>query len=183
MPYPTAAAPRLDAGACPPPPQAPGDLDPRALRTLLGSYPTGVAIVTTRASGGRRVGLTINSFASLSLDPPLVLWSLGNHSPSLGIFRDSRHFAIHVLARDQQALARRFADPSVRDKFEGVATHDTPEGVPLIDGALTALVCAHDRCCDAGDHLLLIGRIVGTRQCGGTPLVFHAGRYAALAPA
>lgn len=156
------------------------DLEPRTLRNLMGSYPTGVAIVTMRTPTGRAVGLTINSFASLSLDPPLVLWSLVNHSPNLEVFRDCTHFAINVLADGQEELARRFASPAVTDKFEGVAVAHAPEGLPVIDGALAVLVCQHDHCRTVGDHLLMVGRIVRTGHQPAAPLVFHAGRFTAL---
>ncbi len=154
--------------------------DSRELRQLLGSYPTGVAIVTTRAADGRPVGLTINSFASLSLDPPLVLWSLVNHSPSLDVFRDCTHFAIHVLSSEHEELARRFANPKVADKFAQLNLHYTPEGVPVLGGAVTTLVCAHDDSRHAGDHLLMVGRVVRTASTPGTPLVFHQGRFTSL---
>lgn len=156
------------------------DLAPRALRDLLGSYPTGVAIVTTRAADGRNVGLTINSFASLSLDPPLVLWSLVNRSPNLAVFRDSAHFAINILASGHEALARRFADPAVPDKFADVTVRETPEGVAAIDGALATLVCAHDHCRTVGDHLLLVGQVVRVASQPSEPLVFHAGRFTSV---
>ncbi len=158
------------------------DLQPRTLRNLLGSYPTGVAIVTTRTAEGRSVGLTINSFASLSLDPPLVLWSLVNHSPNLAAFRDCAHFAIHILPREHEELAKRFASPAVPDKFAGVDVIDAPEGVPVLTGAVTTLVCASeaDHSRHAGDHLLMVGRVVRTHSAPGTPLVFHAGRFTAL---
>ncbi|MGE8318645.1 MAG: flavin reductase family protein [Comamonas sp.] len=159
------------------------DLEPRALRTLLGSYPTGVAIVTTRAADGRPVGLTINSFASLSLEPPLVLWSLVNHSPSLAVFRDCAHFAIHVLPREHEALARRFANPAVADKFAELDLLVSPEGVPVLRGAVTTLVCANDHSRHTGDHLLVVGRVVRARSAPGAPLVFHAGRFTSLHPA
>lgn len=157
------------------------DLEPRVLRNLLGSYPTGVAIVTTRAADGRSVGLTINSFASLSLSPPLVLWSLVSHSSSLATFRECSHFAISVLGRAQEGLASRFATSAVPDKFEGVPLTQVPEGVPVIEQALTSLVCVHDHCREVGDHLLLVGRIVRTLSAPGTPLVFHDGQFKELA--
>lgn len=159
------------------------DLEPRALRNLFGTYPTGVAIVTTRSAEGRSVGLTINSFASLSLDPPLILWSLVNHSPNLEVFRDCSHFAVNILSSEHEELARRFASPAVPDKFAEVAVHETPEGLPVIEGAVATLVCAHDHSRHAGDHLLMIGRVVRTDSQAGTPLVFHAGRFTALHPA
>lgn len=156
------------------------ELSSANLRKLFGCYPTGVAIVTTRAADGRKVGLTINSFASLSLDPPLILWSLVNHSPSLKVFRDSRHFVINVLASSHECLARRFANPTIPDKFADVEVEETPEGVPAIGGALTSLVCEHDHCRTVGDHLLLIGRVVRTASHPNEPLVFHEGRFASV---
>ena len=156
------------------------DLQPRSLRNVLGSYPTGVAIVTTRTRDGRAVGLTINSFASLSLDPPLVLWSLVNRSPNLAAFRVCSHFTINVLAREQEALAMRFANPAIADKFAGAPVQATPEGLPAIAGAVATLVCANERQSEAGDHLLLVGRVQRIASAGGAPLVFHAGRFTAL---
>ncbi|MEK8053099.1 flavin reductase family protein [Ideonella sp. DXS22W] len=153
------------------------DIAPAALRQVLGSYATGVAVVSTRAADGRPVGLTINSFASLSLAPPLVLWSLVNHSPSLAAFATAPHFAISVLAHDQQALARRFASAAVADKFDGVAVHEAPEGVPVIDDALATLVCARDSCTPAGDHQLFIGQVLRMQRGEGAPLVFQGGRF------
>lgn len=159
------------------------DLEPRSLRNVLGSYPTGVAIVTTRLPDGRRVGLTINSFASLSLDPPLVLWSLVNKSSNLEAFRSCSHFTINVLSSRQEELARRFANSKLADKFEGTAIVETPEGMPAIHGAVATLVCANDQQSDAGDHLLLFGRVLRIASASETPLVFHGGRFAALGSA
>lgn len=156
------------------------DLTPRTLRNLLGTYPTGVAIVTTRADDGRPVGLTINSFAPVSLEPPLVLWSLVNHSSNYEVFRDCPYFAIHFLDVSDAALASHFANSSVADKFAGVAYQQSPEGVPALDAALTTLICAHDHCKQVGDHLLMFGRIVRTAHRTGSPLVFHHGRFASL---
>ena len=156
------------------------DLEPKTLRGVLGSYPTGVAIVATRTREGRAVGLTINSFASLSLDPPLVLWSLVNRSPSLAAFRDCEHFTINVLASGQEELARRFANSTVTDKFADAPVREAPEGIPAIDGAVATLVCANDQQNHAGDHLLLFGRVLRVASAAGTPLVFHAGRFTAL---
>jgi len=156
------------------------DLAPKTLRNLLGHYPTGVAIVTTRHHDGRQIGLTINSFASLSLDPPLVLWSLVNHSPNLEAFRNCSHFAINILSQQQDELARRFATPAIADKFSGVELERVPEGVPVIKDALTTLVCMNDDCRTIGDHLLMIGKVVRTNHQPSTPLVFHTGRFTSL---
>lgn len=156
-------------------------IESRSLRQVLGHYPTGVAIVTTRAADGRAVGLTINSFASLSLNPALVLWSLVDRSPNLAVFQSAPHFAISVLASHHQALASRFADPSVVDKFGGVAVREAAEGVPVIADALATLVCAAEQRHTAGDHELFIGRVLRMDRGDGVPLVFHSGRFAALA--
>lgn len=167
-------APPADAWEC-------AGVQPQALRGVLGNYPTGVAIVTTCAADGRHVGLTINSFASLSLEPPLVLWSLVNHSPNLAVFRNCTHFAINVLAREHEDLARRFANPAVADKFNGVALRQAPEGIPALAQAIATLVCVHDHSRTVGDHLLMVGRVVRTACQPGQPLVFHGGRFASVA--
>lgn len=155
----------------------------RALRRALGQYPTGVTIVTAYAADRRPVGLTVNSFASLSLEPPLLLWSLANPSPSRQVFRGATHFAVHVLAADQAALAARFADPRVPDKFAGVALADPTGTAPLIAGALATFVCACRDALVAGDHTLFIGAIESHTSTAGEALVFHRGRFTALAPA
>ena len=157
----------------------------RPLRHALGAYPTGVTIVTARAPDGRAVGLTVNSFASLSLDPPLLLWSLANRSPNLRAFRTASHFAINVLASEQAALAKRFATPSVVDKFEGVRLHRDPsvprtQIVPLIEGAAAHFVCASRDALEAGDHTLFIGRIEHHHCEDRAPLVFHGGSFVGL---
>ncbi|MFT2793722.1 flavin reductase family protein [Serratia sp. T13T92] len=150
------------------------------LRNLLGTYPTGVAIVTMRKEDGTHVGLTINSFASLSLEPPLILWSLVNYSSNLEAFRNCSHFAINILSIEQQELAIRFATQSIIDKFSGVQIEYVTEGLPVIKGALTTLICENYACSDIGDHMLVIGRIVGTNHQPSTPLIFHAGSFTSL---
>jgi flavin reductase (DIM6/NTAB) family NADH-FMN oxidoreductase RutF len=155
-------------------------LDTRALRNALGGYPTGVAIVTTRAACGRPVGLTVNSFASLSLDPPLVLWSLSSRSSSLDAFCAGRYFSVNVLAAGQEDLAWSFADPAVVDRFALVAPDDSPERMPLIPGSLASFVCARELAQDAGDHKLFVGRVLRFHATGAEPAVFQRGRFARL---
>lgn len=156
-------------------------LNARSLRALFGNYPTGVAIVTTRSSDGRPVGLTINSFASVSLDPALALWSLANTSSNYDTFRNCEHFAIHFLAAGDHLLATRFATPSITDKFAEVTYQDSDHGVPLLDSAMTTLLCKQNTCMDAGDHLVLIGKITKAWSRPEQPLVFHQGRFVELA--
>lgn len=160
----------------------------RRLRQALGSYPTGVTVVTTRAPDGRAVGLTVNSFASLSLEPPLLLWSLSNRSPSLRAFRSASHFAINVLAHGQQALAQRFANPRVVDKFEGLrllrpaAPHGAGQDAPVLADGAAWFVCACRDAIETGDHTLFIGRVEAYDSAAPqAPLVFHAGAFTALA--
>ncbi len=159
--------------------------DVRALRNALGVYPTGVTIVTTRGVDGRSVGLTVNSFASLSLEPPLLLWSLSNRSPNLRAFRTASHFVVNVLAQEQDDLAMRFANPAIVDKFEGVALRDDALGrsheVPLVGGAAAWFVCACRDAIETGDHTLFIGRVVAHESAAERPpLVFQGGRFTAL---
>ena len=166
-------------GVFPAPAPAPSvDLPPRALRRLLGHYPTGVAIVTARDAQGHPHGLTINSFVPVSLQPPLVLWNLALHAKTLRVFQHATRFTLSVLGAGQEALARRFADPSVRDRFNGVplleGEEDTP---PRIAGAVTHLTCSRHAQWPVGDHLLLAGRIIEAEETGGAPLMFHRGRF------
>jgi len=153
-------------------------MPPRALRRLLGHFPTGVAIVCTRDAQGKPIGLTINSFVPVSLQPPLVLWNLALHAQSLSTFQRARRFAISVLAADQEALARRFADPKVRNRFDGLALlDDDDDAPPRIAGAVAHLTCTRHAQWPVGDHLLLAGRIIDVHENGGAPLLFHRGRF------
>jgi len=167
------------AGVFPAPAPVPSvEMPPRALRRLLGHFPTGVAIVCARDAQGKPIGLTINSFVPVSLQPPLVLWNLALHAQSLSTFQRATRFAISVLAADQEALARRFADPQVRNRFDGLALLDDDEDAPpRIAGAVAHLTCTRHAQWPVGDHLLLAGRIIDVHENGGAPLLFHRGRF------
>ena len=149
--------------------------DAGALRHSLGSFATGVAIITTITPDGRRVGLTANSFSSVSLDPPLILWSLAERSPNRDVFARCQHYAINVLAVDQHALCQRFATPAHADKFAGVACSTGIGGVPLIDEAVAQFECSAHAQHAGGDHLILIGRVEAHRWSKRIPLVFCQG--------
>ena len=114
------------------------NLDPRELRQVLGAFPTGVTVVTTRDAGGRAFGVTANSFSSVSLDPPLILWSQSNTSSSHPAFRESDHFVVNVMAQDQVDVANRFAKSGI-DKFQGVPVRPGIGGTPVIEGAAATL--------------------------------------------
>ena len=160
------------------PPPAPLTPSPgaRELRTALGRFATGVTIVTCRDAAGTAVGLTCNSFNALSLDPPLVLWSLRRASPSLAAFAGAAHFAVNVLAEDQIELSRRFAS-SASDKFADGVWHDGAGGAPLLVGAAATFECERASQQDAGDHVLFFGRVLRLADAALPPLVFHGGRY------
>jgi len=153
--------------------------DPRDLRNALGLFATGVTIVTTRAAAGDPIGLTANSFSSVSLSPPLVLWSLSLRSPNLANFLQSSHFGINVLARDQVALAQRFSRPIPR-KFEGVAHGYGAHGMPMIDGAAAQFECRTEARHYAGDHVIFIGHVLHYRHADRDVLGFLRGRYAGI---
>jgi flavin reductase (DIM6/NTAB) family NADH-FMN oxidoreductase RutF len=149
-------------------------------RRALAQFATGVTIVTTRGADGTPAGLTVNSFNSVSLEPPLVLWSLGLKATSLEAFQACRHYAVNVLAAGQLEAARTFADPDA-DRFAEVAWHAGPFDVPVIDGSVAALIVANRSRYVEGDHVILVGEVVTYDAPGGAPLVFHDGRYIASA--
>jgi flavin reductase (DIM6/NTAB) family NADH-FMN oxidoreductase RutF len=151
--------------------------DARDLRRALGQYATGVTVVTTTDASGQRFGMTANSFTSVSLNPPLVLWAAAKSSPSLSAFEDSSRFAVNVLASDQHHLSRQFST-SGGDKFDGVRL--LPGDPPLLESTVAHFVCRrleHQGRIDAGDHVLFLGEIESYDAAGGEPLVFHSGFY------
>lgn len=150
-----------------------------ALRSALGRFATGVTIVTCVDAEGRPVGLTVNSFAALSLEPPLVLWSLRTESPSLAAFDRARHFAVNVLAQSQLEVSRRFASMST-ERFEVGRWGAGLTGAPVLAGTVATIECASAGAQTQGDHQLYVGRVVHAVSHGGAPLLFHAGRYRSL---
>lgn len=158
----------------------PGALDGRTLRRVCSRYATGVAVIGAAGAQGRAVGLTVNSFASLSLAPPLILWSLALHSPNAGLFVPAAGFGVSVLHAGQGALARHFATPAP-DKFSGVAHRRCPAGVPYLDDALATLACRVVRADPIGDHLLVVGEVESCEAGKGEPLVFYGGGFVRIA--
>jgi flavin reductase (DIM6/NTAB) family NADH-FMN oxidoreductase RutF len=150
---------------------------PQALRAALGLFATGVTIVTTRASDGTMIGLTANSFNAVSLTPPLVLWSIGNKAGSLQAFLQAKHYAIHVLAVEQQNLAERFASKLV-DRFEGLAFKEGLGGVPLLPGCAAVFECTNKSQYPEGDHVILVGEVLACQHdATRAPLLFHGGKF------
>jgi flavin reductase (DIM6/NTAB) family NADH-FMN oxidoreductase RutF len=153
---------------------------PRTLRDALGRFVTGVTIVTTLDADGAPVGLTANSFTSVSLDPPLILWSLSKRSGNLAAFSTAGRFTVNILSQDQNELSARFASPS-EDRFAGTGWCQGMGGLPLLPGCLAHLECVTAREQEAGDHVIFIGRVERFAYRDGPPLAFFSSRYAALA--
>jgi len=155
-------------------------LDLRRLRDALGEVATGVTVVTARSADGQPVGVTINSFASVSLEPPLVLWSLGLESPSLEVFEACSHYAVNVLAADQAEFSQRFSQ-SQTDKFAGIDLKVGAGGTPILPGCCARFECRNEMRYPGGDHVILIGFVESFHREEKPPLIFHGGRYRSLA--
>jgi len=157
-------------------------IDTGAFRQLLGCFPTGVAVITTVNADGRPVGLTCNSFSSVSLEPPLVLFSLRKASKLVDTFRAAEGFAINILTQKQDGLSARFASSKVEDKFEGVAWNEGALGLPVLQDCLASFECTTFSCHEAGDHLVFIGEVRHmTAGAQEQALVFYKGSYRELA--
>ena len=146
----------------------------RALRDALGRYATGVTIVTAQRPQGP-VGITANSFTSVSLDPPLVLWCPARRSSRFAAFAEAPTYAIHVLAADQLELCRRFARSGA--DFADLPSGTTPEGAPILQGVLARFDCRAHAIHDGGDHAILVGQVLRATTREGDPLLFWGGRY------
>ena len=151
-------------------------LDPRDFRNALGTFATGVTIITAVAADGEPYGLTCNSFASVSLNPPLVLWSLGMFSQGFNTFQNASHFAVNVLGASQQALASRFAKSS-GDKFAGVEWTPGLGGAPLLSDSIANFQCRAASRYYGGDHVIFLGAVEAYAYNRHEPLLFARGGY------
>jgi flavin reductase (DIM6/NTAB) family NADH-FMN oxidoreductase RutF len=149
--------------------------DLAAYRSSLGAFPTGITVMTA-AHNGENVGVTANSFGSVSLDPPLVLWNLRKSSPSLPIFHAAGHWAVNVLAWHQEELSRRFATPA-EDKFAGLRIGEGLGGAPLLEGCATRYECRLVHEFTTGDHAVLIGEVHRYHNFHREPLIFFRGSH------
>ena len=155
--------------------------DSRELRSVLGAFVTGVTVITTIDADGKAHGLTANSFSSVSLDPPLVLWSQSLKAPSHPVFRDADRFVVNILAEDQVDVSNRFARSSP-DKFAGIATTPGIGGVPLLHGCSAWLECRRIEALPGGDHVVFLGQVERIERSKRPPLVFGGGRYMVAQP-
>ena len=154
--------------------------DPQAFRAALGTFTTGVTIITTRSADGAPVGITANSFNSVSLNPPLVLWSLAKTARSLPVFEEGLHWNVHVLSADQEALSGSFATQG-SDKFAGLALDPGISSAPLLPGCTARFQCRTAFRYDGGDHVIFVGEVLAYDRSELPPLVYQAGQYAIAA--
>lgn len=151
----------------------------RPFRDALGRFATGVAVITTEGPAGP-MGFTANSFASLSMDPPLVLWSPARSARRFSVYETAQTYAIHILSDVQQDWSARFIRGGAG--FDGLAFDRNAEGVPVLPAALARFDCQRHAAFDGGDHLIIVGRVLRCAVTDGLPLVFAAGRYGKLLP-
>lgn len=156
-------------------------LDPKAFRRALGNFATGITVMTATGAAGERVGVTANSFNSVSLDPPLILWSIEKRSNSLAVFQQASHFAVNILAADQMHLSNNFARSS-DDKFDGIEFDVGAGDAPLLHDCAAIFECERYEMLDGGDHWIMIGKVVSYSDIGRQPLCYHQGGYASVLP-
>ncbi|MGH7005729.1 MAG: flavin reductase family protein [Alphaproteobacteria bacterium] len=155
-------------------------VDPRDFRNALGTFATGVTIVTTMSRDKTPIGLTANSFTSVSLDPPLVLFCLDRRSYSYAHFEQASHFVVNVLAADQKDVSNHFARPS-EDKWKDMTLDLCGVGCPAFKGALAVFECETHRIHDGGDHVIVVGKVLSfDYKPDGTPLLYYRGKYSRI---
>lgn len=159
--------------------QKPPGLNHEDLRACLGKFATGITIVTCSGSEGLPCGITANSFSSVSLEPPLVLWNIAKVSNSLQAYLAAKHFAIHVLTNEQQALSSHFARTD-HTLFNNVDHETSGDGVPILPNTLACLECRTHQIHECGDHYIIIGEVERYQSSDGKPLLFFGGQYAEL---
>lgn len=160
-----------------------GDLsfDSKVFRQALGQFATGVAVMTTRDGQGRGIGVTVNSFTSVSLDPPLVSFCLDREALSFTSFTGADTFAVNILSSDQQDVSQSFARSIGEDKFAGVVCEVDDHGAPLIKGCLAWLSCRRHTIVEAGDHVIILGEVYHlSLGHAGAPLLYFRGKYAKI---
>lgn len=156
------------------------EIDPRALRDALGLYPTGVTVVTAYDAQDNPAGITVNSFASVSLSPPLVLWSVDKGGSTHDIYTQAEHFCIHFLRQDQANLSQRFS-AVMENRFDGISWSRGEHGSPLLEGCVAKIDCVRETVFPGGDHSIIVGRVVNLdTDSTNSPLVFHQGSYKKL---
>lgn len=154
-------------------------MDSKAFRDALGRFLTGIAVVATHTPEGKRIGMTINTLVSVSLDPPLVLYCLGRDSMDFETYATAESFAFNILREEDEAISNRFIARG-DDRFAGLDTETGVSGAPLITSALAVIDCTREQVIEAGDHLIVMGRVVDVRSNEGKPLAYFRGGYGKL---
>ena len=157
-------------------------VDSAEFRRVLGHFVTGVTVLTTRDATGAPAGLTVNAFASVSLEPPLVLVCVDRASDTHALIEAAGYFAVNVLADGQERVSRRFAEGEGRTRFDGLAWRDEVTGAPVLDDALAWVDCRVRSTCDGGDHTIWIGQVLAGDAREGVPLLFYRGGYGRFTP-
>lgn len=150
-------------------------ITPEDFRHTMSQFATGVTVISARDTNGQPHGMTVSSFASLSLDPPLILWSIKTNSYSASTFLSAKHFAVNILSAAQEEVSRNFCRPI--DRFATVDWEDGLEGLPLIRGSLSWIECALEDALEGGDHKIVVGRVLRARSFDHGPLVHWRGHY------
>lgn len=154
-------------------------LDQREFRDSLGAFATGITVVTAKDDNGNPVGATANSFSSVSLDPPLVLWNIARSANSFDAFNQAEHFAIHILHSGQEDISRRFATRDA-DKFADLEWSENAGGAPLLADYGVRFECTTEHLYDGGDHVIIVGRVHNMDNANREPLGFYKGKYAKI---
>jgi len=157
------------------------EFDTRAFRRALGNFATGITIVTAKGPDGKKVGVTANSFNSVSMEPPLILWSIDKRSSALETFQNAKHFAVNILASDQSDLSNNFAKPQ-DDKYANVDYMDGLGGAPVFEGVAGYFECETHQLVEGGDHWIIIGKVINFVDASRPPLVYHQGGYSMVIP-
>ena len=158
------------------------DVGPAQFRQLCGHFATGVVIITAAAPDGSPVGMTANSFASVSLDPPLISVNVDHGAEMHGVLLTAKGFVLNILESGQEALSRRFAG-NESQRFDGVGYHMDDRGFLLLNGSLASIACVPHATFEAGDHSIFIGRVIGGLVATGRPLLYYRGGYMLAGPA
>lgn len=156
-------------------------IDPLQFRRALGNFATGVTIVTAQNDQGEKVGVTANSFNSVSLDPPLILWSIDKKSSSFSVFEQATHFAVNILSGSQIDLSNKFARRNI-DKFDGTNFQEGAGLTPVLENCSAVFECERHQVIEGGDHWIIIGKVVNFHDQGRSPLLYHQGAYSSVIP-
>ncbi|MFC7394133.1 flavin reductase family protein [Scopulibacillus cellulosilyticus] len=154
-------------------------MDQRQFRDISGSFATGVTVITTKSECGHPIGMTANSFTSLSLNPPLILFNIAKSSSLYDAFMKSNIFAVNILSAEQENLSRQFSKKNI-DRFEGIGYEEDVTGSPILKDVLGYFDCVVKSRYDGGDHTIIIGETKNGAVKDGDPLIFYRGKYARL---